>query len=358
MPPRKGRREKARSRHFWKEVRDWSALALGVVGGLLGILGYVGSQRSIRLSEKTAATADAVASQQDLSAAWDFLGGHKGTTLLPVEGRRPADSDITLALRSVDQALRRDGSNANARWLRGVCMQYRGRRRDAESDYREALKLDPTLWRAHNSLGNLFLERGDFDAALGAYKAAAKYKSSEVIRYNIGVAHFRKQDYGSASKAFREAIAENASFGEGYLALAESLRRTGAKDEAARVEQRLVTVQATVSGRTDPPLAPASAPNSSASGPETAVVEIAQSSTATSTGGGAPAPAGGSTPYPMPPFHSTSTGAGEVQLPELTLPGFTPPERILTTPVFTTTAVTSTTGTSDSGFTTTGTNGQ
>ena len=74
-----------------------------------------------------------------------------------------------------------------------------GKWEDAESAYREILKIDPRSIAALNRLGAIEVRRGQFSAGIRYYKQALDLNPSEfATNLNLGIAFMKKQDYTSA----------------------------------------------------------------------------------------------------------------------------------------------------------------
>jgi len=74
-----------------------------------------------------------------------------------------------------------------------------GKLDDAESAYREILKIDPQSVAALNRLGAIEVQRGRFSDGIRFYRRALEISPSEfVTNLNLGIAYIKKQDFGSA----------------------------------------------------------------------------------------------------------------------------------------------------------------
>jgi tetratricopeptide (TPR) repeat protein len=74
-----------------------------------------------------------------------------------------------------------------------------GKWEDAESAYREILKIDPQSIAALNRLGAIEVRRGRFESGIHYYKQALDLNSSEFgTNLNLAIAYIKRQDYGSA----------------------------------------------------------------------------------------------------------------------------------------------------------------
>ena len=93
------------------------------------------------------------------------------------------------------------------------------------------------------SLGNIYFDSGDAGQAILYYRLALDINpNSPGVRTDMGTMYWRNNDINLAEKAFREAISNDASFGNAYVNLGLLLQR--AKDnvaEARVVWQQLLT---------------------------------------------------------------------------------------------------------------------
>ena len=93
------------------------------------------------------------------------------------------------------------------------------------------------------SLGNIYFDLGEAAQAIVYYSYALRIKPDQPeVWTDMGTMYWRNNDINLAEKAFREAIANDASFGNAYVNLGLLLHR--AKDnlaEARVVWQQLLT---------------------------------------------------------------------------------------------------------------------
>lgn len=73
-----------------------------------------------------------------------------------------------------------------------VAQQFMGHAQDAETNLREALRLDPQLAQAHYHLGNLLQQRGQLDAAVQEQLAAARL-DDKYAEPHVALAHLYNQ---------------------------------------------------------------------------------------------------------------------------------------------------------------------
>jgi tetratricopeptide (TPR) repeat protein len=73
-----------------------------------------------------------------------------------------------------------------------IAQQFMGHAQEAETNLREALRLDPQLAPAHYHLGNLLQQRGQLDAAVQEQLAAARL-DDKYAEPHVALAHLYKQ---------------------------------------------------------------------------------------------------------------------------------------------------------------------
>jgi len=65
----------------------------------------------------------------------------------------------------------------------------------ALESYREALRIDPKYTEAHNAIGAIHLELGQYDAAISEFEIVLKdllYQTPYYVMNNIGWAYYKK----------------------------------------------------------------------------------------------------------------------------------------------------------------------
>ena len=90
---------------------------------------------------------------------------------------------------------------------RGEQFENDGKWDDAESAYREILKIDPLSIAALNRLGAIEVRRGQFSVGIRYYKQALAVNPSEFgTNINLGIAYIKRQDYASAVPRLERAV--------------------------------------------------------------------------------------------------------------------------------------------------------
>jgi len=77
------------------------------------------------------------------------------------------------------------------------------------------------LFDVHKNMGNIFVRRGDFEAAEEAYhKAFALNPDSDVLQVNLGTLAVQREDWGSAMEKFRRSLEINPANDKGWVGVA------------------------------------------------------------------------------------------------------------------------------------------
>lgn len=150
----------------------------------------------------------------------------------------------------LDRFLKGDGgakSPADHAALRAItegnALEDQGHHHEALQRYDEALRLAPTLARAHVNRGNALLGTGDANSAIEAYQQAlALEPQSASAHYNLGNAFVAAGRLESALAAYREAIAANPTFVDAEVALGVAQESLGQLDDAIASYRRALTI--------------------------------------------------------------------------------------------------------------------
>ena len=104
---------------------------------------------------------------------------------------------------------------------------------EAERHFREALRLDRTLWQAHNFLGIIYGQRKEFDRAIREYEMAiALNPDAPMLFNNLGMALVLKGEPEQAVRAFTNALRLKNADRRIYSNLGFALAKSGRFQEA------------------------------------------------------------------------------------------------------------------------------
>ena len=155
--------------------------------------------------------------------------------------RLPGQRDDEALAEQVREMARRR-KQAEALLAEAVAADDAGRK---EELYREALSLDPSYGKAHNNLGLVYLEGGDYGEAIGSLREAVQYLPYEPEpRFNLGYAYELVGRLESAGEQYEAAVRLSPKDPD-YLESAARvmLRRSGPGDEAVRYLRRALEVE-------------------------------------------------------------------------------------------------------------------
>jgi len=128
---------------------------------------------------------------------------------------------------------------------RGVQLEQVGRTDDAIAETEEALRLDPSLVKAHVNLLILYARTGREEKAEEQYKSvlAADPEQFPDAYYNYGVLLVKEGKFEEAEKAFRKALAIAPSSDAAHNNLGYLLERQGKLSEAAVEYKKAIEVR-------------------------------------------------------------------------------------------------------------------
>ena len=125
----------------------------------------------------------------------------------------------------------------------GHTLEADGRLEDAKQCYLDAIRMVPTLARAHLNLGNALLAEGNLQGALEAFRTAIKHKPDYAgAYYNIGNALIGGGQLDDAVTSYRRALQIQPDYAEVHCALGVALHDQGLSAEAAASQRRALEI--------------------------------------------------------------------------------------------------------------------
>lgn len=112
------------------------------------------------------------------------------------------------ALAHIEKAISLDSSVGYFYSGLGDCLRELNRPEEATQQFLHAIELNPTLARAHNSLGVIRQRNGDWDAAEASFRIAMKLELPEAP-YNLAVVLIDKLEYPEAASLLEQVLADN-----------------------------------------------------------------------------------------------------------------------------------------------------
>ena len=174
-----------------KRIRDWTGFGLGLIGAILGTLGFLKSQQTASITQR-------IEVEQYLAEAWDLMGGKPGT--IDITSFAP-QSQLELARRLIDKALFVEPKSPEAHRYKGVYFIGRGKLDKAIDKFQTAIELDPDYAKAHSNLGNALGRQNRHKEAVAAYRQAIKFDPDDAVTHNnLGNVLRRQGDLDAASE--------------------------------------------------------------------------------------------------------------------------------------------------------------
>jgi tetratricopeptide (TPR) repeat protein len=154
--------------------------------------------------------------------------------------------DQDKAIEQWREAIRLDPGLVKAHYSLGMALRGKNQLAEAIAELREAVRLDPRNAAAFADLGDTLQENDDLDGALAAYQASlALVPNSAFVRNNLGYVFVRKNNLDRAISEWREATKIDPKYPAPFGNLGEALATKGDTQGAiAAYERFLVLVPA------------------------------------------------------------------------------------------------------------------
>lgn len=137
-------------------------------------------------------------------------------------------------LPSLEKAVKAKPNDADARVAYAQALYVTGDKTAAETQYKEAAKLDPKNPTTQNNLGNTYRDLGDYTAAQAAYRQAIKLNPTSQNAYvnlaNLQIYTLHKPADGIAT--YQEAISKIGAAPQFELLLGLAYEQNGQNDKA------------------------------------------------------------------------------------------------------------------------------
>lgn len=126
----------------------------------------------------------------------------------------------------------------------GLSYYERNDFKNAITEFKEAVKLNPTNSNIHYSLGTSYLSIGNYVEAIKSLETSIQYNPNNPDAfYNLGIAAYRTRQYNKAINSFKNAISLNPNDIDYYINLGVIYRITGKYPEAIIEYQKALFIK-------------------------------------------------------------------------------------------------------------------
>jgi superkiller protein 3 len=131
------------------------------------------------------------------------------------------------------QVIRINPQDVNAYNNLGNALRKQGKLEEAITNYQKAIQLDPKYAYAYNGMGNTLSDQGKLEAAITYYQKAIQLDPKYAIAYNnLGTVLYDQGKIQEAITNYRQAIQINPKYALAYLNLGIMLYKQGKLEEA------------------------------------------------------------------------------------------------------------------------------
>jgi tetratricopeptide (TPR) repeat protein len=188
---------------------------------------------------KTGRIRDAVMEAQDIIKrdpnnleAHKLLGRIYLRSLGDMPGGNSSDNVLKLAIEQYEQIVKIEPNNGDNHLLLGRLYRLNNDLQKAESEYKTAVKIDPTSEEAVTTLAILYTDEGDTAHALQVLSSVPDAGRSAKLYSALGAAYEQRKEYKNAIEAYKKAIQLDRDNLDAIRGLAENLLNDGQTDAA------------------------------------------------------------------------------------------------------------------------------
>jgi tetratricopeptide (TPR) repeat protein len=161
-----------------------------------------------------------------LRSVGDLQGGTQGHT------QEETEAVLHLAIEQFEQIVRLDHTSIEDHLLLGRLYRLNNETVKAETEFRAAVKLQPSSEDAVTTLALLYNEEGDATRALEILQSVPETERTPRIDSALGYSYEQKKDYGQAIKAYRKAVDLDKDNLDAVRGLAQNLLNDNQSDAA------------------------------------------------------------------------------------------------------------------------------
>ena len=139
------------------------------------------------------------------------------------------------------QVIKIDPNDASAHYNLGKALRQQGKLEEAVASYQQAIQLDPNYAIAYNNLGITLAEQGKLEEAIASFQQAIQLDLNYAIaHYNLGKALRQQGKLEEAVASYQQAIQLDPNYAGAYNNLGIALRQQGKLEEAIASYQQAI----------------------------------------------------------------------------------------------------------------------
>ncbi|NOY62783.1 MAG: tetratricopeptide repeat protein [Gammaproteobacteria bacterium] len=223
-------------------MRDWGGLVLGLVGAILGFMGYIEAKKT-KATILTGELEPVIAPSEKSDVAGHLAQAHTGMTINSKALRTQSKSaffynnigvtlksrgKINAAIVAYRKALLINPEYAQAYYNLGIALMALNKTEEAIEAYNKALWIDPEYVDTHYNLGNAYRVLNKTEDAIRSFRKALQIDPSHVWAYNnMGISLMNLGQVDEAIKCFRAALKIDANFTLLHDNLRHALKQAG-----------------------------------------------------------------------------------------------------------------------------------
>lgn len=179
-----------------------------------------------------------------------FILGVVASVVGLVTTRRSGQASLDVALEQLEDVVRRNPQDAQARLAVGIAYIARGYNDSAIEQFQEVLKLEENNQTALMGLGRTHLQKDELDKALAPLLKVVELNKDnprrrtldqlEAVYYDLGLIYVRKKDYPKAVEYLAEALEINSTDADAWFVLGRAQQEGGDYENALTSYSRAV----------------------------------------------------------------------------------------------------------------------
>jgi type IV pilus assembly protein PilF len=145
------------------------------------------------------------------------------------------DNQMQLAYIEFQKAVEINPKDKDSYYGLGHVYFTQGKFEEAGEEFKKAIRLDSNFSEAHNYLGTVYERMSQNDEAIKEYKKAlenVQYITPHFARHNLGMIYLNAGDFKAAIQQFKEAISVAPDYALAYNGLGQAYYRDGQYKEA------------------------------------------------------------------------------------------------------------------------------